>query len=385
VQVGYAQRNLDGDVPSFLIVWEIGEKLKPIWGVLMRIVSVVGARPQFVKLAAMHRVLSKSVNHSVIHTGQHYDPMLSESFFNSLEIPHPEVNLSVGSGSHASQTASIITALERELERLDPTWLVVYGDTNSTIAASLVGAKMGLRVAHLEAGLRSFNRAMPEEVNRVLTDHASDLCLAPSATAMDNLEREGLLDRSVMVGDVMVDVLYATLNKLEISLDKSERPIGQYLVATIHRQENTDEEQILGAVFAALDTMPLPVRLFTHPRLRERIGRYSINTLDYPNVEFLDPIAYPALIREVANAAGVLTDSGGLQKEAFLLRTPCVTLRAETEWPETIELGWNRLAHSKSEGIADFLRGNQERNYDANPYGNGTAAHLAVEAILAAT
>ena len=351
----------------------------------MRIVSVVGARPQFVKLAALHRVLSQSVNHSIIHTGQHYDPMLSDIFFSDLDIPHPEVNLSVGSGSHASQTASIITALEPVLERLDPTWLVVYGDTNSTIAASLVGAKMGLRVAHLEAGLRSFNRAMPEEVNRVLTDHASDLCLAPSVTAMGNLEKEGLLDRSVMVGDVMVDVLYDTLNKLEISLDKSERPEGQYLVATIHRQENTEEEHVLRAVFATLDTMPLPVRLFTHPRLRERIGRFSIDTRDYPNVGFLGPIAYPALISEVANAAGVLTDSGGLQKEAFLLRTPCVTLRAETEWPETIELGWNRLAHPTSGGIADFLRGNQERNHDANPYGNGTAAHLAVAAILAAT
>ena len=368
-----------------MVVLDAGEKLKSIRDVLMRIVSVVGARPQFVKLAAMHLALSKRAYHSIIHTGQHYDPMLSDIFFSNLDIPHPDVNLSVGSGSHASQTASIITALEPELERLDPTWLVVYGDTNSTIAASLVGAKMGLKVAHLEAGLRSFNRAMPEEVNRVLTDHASDLCLAPSATAMDNLGREGLLDRSVMVGDVMVDVLYNTLNKLEISLNKSERLEGRYLVATIHRQENTEEEHTLRAVFATLDTMPLPVRLFTHPRLRNRIGRFSINTREYPNVEFLDPAAYPALIREVANAAGVLTDSGGLQKEAFLLRTPCVTLRAETEWPETIQLGWNRLAEPKAEGLADFLLGNQERNHDTNPYGNGTAAHLAVEAILAAT
>jgi UDP-N-acetylglucosamine 2-epimerase (non-hydrolysing) len=226
----------------------------------------------------MHQAFSNRADHCIIHTGQHYDPMMSDIFFSDLDIPHPEVNLSVGSGSHASQTASMIAALEPELERLDPTWIVVYGDTNSTIAASLVGAKMGLRVAHLEAGPRSFNRAVPEEVNRVLTDHASDLCLAPSATAMDNLEREGLLDRSVMVGDVMVDVLYDTLNKLGISLDKSERPKGQYLVASIHRQENTEEEQILRAVLATLDTMPLPVRLFTHPRLRERIGRFSIDT-----------------------------------------------------------------------------------------------------------
>ena len=351
----------------------------------MKIVSVVGARPQFVKLAALHRVLSQSVNHTIIHTGQHYDPMLSDIFFSDLEIPQPEANLSAGSGSHASQTASIIAALEPVLEKLDPTWLVVYGDTNSTIAASLVGAKLGLRVAHLEAGLRSFNRAMPEEVNRVLTDHASDLCLAPSVTAIGNLEKEGLLDRSVMVGDVMVDVLYDTLNKLEILLDKSERPKGQYLLATIHRQENMEDEGVLRAVFATLDTMPRPVRRFAHPRLRERMGRFSINTVEYPNVRFLEPIAYPALIREVANAAGVLTDSGGLQKEAFLLRTPCVTLRAETEWPETIELGWNRLARPKSGGVADFLLGNQKRNQDAHPCGNGTTAHLAVKAILAAT
>ena len=195
----------------------------------MKIVSVVGARPQFVKLAALHRVLSQSVNHTIIHTGQHYDPMLSDIFFSDLEIPQPKVNLSAGSGSHASQTASIIAALEPVLEKLDPTWLVVFGDTNSTIAASLVGAKLGLRVAHLEAGLRSFNRAMPEEVNRVLTDHASDLCLAPSVTAIGNLEKEGLLDRSVMVGDVMVDVLYDTLNKLDIPLDSQKGQKGSTL------------------------------------------------------------------------------------------------------------------------------------------------------------
>lgn len=348
----------------------------------MRIVSVVGARPQFVKLSAIHDALIDNAEHVIIHTGQHYDPLLSEAIFEELEIPQPAHNLSVGSANHGVQTGTMMLKLEPLLENLKPDWVVVYGDTNSTIAAALTASKLHLPLAHLEAGLRSFNRKMPEEINRVLTDHASDLCLAASSLALKNLSAEGLSDRSIYVGDVMVDVLYKTLKRTGIPLDRSLRKQEDVILATIHRQENTEDLINLKAILNSLNTLPLPVTLYAHPRLSNRFAKFEIKPEDFGNISFAEPVSYTFLIAKLAHAAGIVTDSGGLQKEAYLVGTPCVTLRQETEWPETIELGWNRLFQPGETGISEFLLGSQPRKFGEAPYGRGDAANQAAAALL---
>lgn len=348
----------------------------------MRIVSVVGARPQFVKLAPVADALKGRAEHLIVHTGQHYDHAMSDAFFTDLAIPAPTVNLGVGSGSHGAQTGRMLEGLEAEFERMQPDWVLVYGDTNSTLAAALAAVKMHLPVAHLEAGLRSFNRRMPEEHNRVLTDHASDLLLAPTEVAMRHLAREGLSHRAVLVGDVMTDVLFRVRDR---ELERS-RPVplglepGDYYVATVHRPDNTDDAARLGAIVGALAGLDRPVLLLAHPRLRSMAQQHGVD-LDRGAIRLHDPLPYPELVAAVMRSAGVVTDSGGLQKEAFLLRVPTTTIRPETEWVETVDLGWNVLANDVDD-IRSAVTRARPHDTDATPYGDGSAARKVADALV---
>ncbi|MDQ0613316.1 UDP-N-acetylglucosamine 2-epimerase (non-hydrolyzing) [Microbacterium sp. W4I4] len=352
----------------------------------MKIVSVVGARPQFVKLAPIHKAaLAAGVDHVIVHTGQHYDPMLSDVFFEDLGIAAPDVHLGVGSGSHGSQTGAMLSALDAVFDEHRPDWVLVYGDTNSTIAAALSAVKMHIPVAHLEAGLRSFNRRMPEEHNRVLTDHASDLLLAPTEVAVGHLATEGLAERTVLVGDVMTDVLFEVRNEVGSSAPALAQELGLepqgYYLATIHRAENTDDPARLAAVVGSLSRLDKSVVLLAHPRVVAKAAAHGIS-LTQGSLIAHAPLPYPQLIAAALSSAGVVTDSGGLQKEAFLLRVPCTTVRSETEWVETVTLGWNVLADTAEEILAGVTRPVPLPTEEA-PYGDGNAASRVIAELSA--
>ncbi|UVS82444.1 non-hydrolyzing UDP-N-acetylglucosamine 2-epimerase [Actinokineospora sp. UTMC 2448] len=349
----------------------------------MRVLSVVGARPQFVKLAPIARAMAGHADHLIAHTGQHYDHNMSDAFFADLGIPHPDFNLGVGSGKHGEQTGAMLAGLEKIIEDTAPDWVLVYGDTNSTLAAAVAAVKLHVRVAHLEAGLRSFNRRMPEEHNRVLTDHAADLLLAPTQVAMDHLATEGLAERSVLVGDVMTDVLYQVRDQVAGTPVDLATPVerGGYYVATIHRPDNTDDPARLRAIIDGIAKVGKPVVLLAHPRLRGLAERHGIE-LGAGSITVSEPVGYPQLVNAVVNSAGVITDSGGLQKEAFLLRVPCTTLRPETEWVETVELGWNVLVDRDFDALAATVERPRPADTDAAPYGTGQAAAAAVRALV---
>lgn len=349
----------------------------------MRVVSIVGARPQFVKLAPMARAFAElGVDHKIIHTGQHYDVNMSDAFFQDLGIPEPDVHLGVGSGTHGVQTGGMLAQIDQVLIDLEPDWVLVYGDTNSTIAGALSAVKLHIPLAHLEAGLRSYNREMPEEHNRVLTDHAADICLAPSAAALDGLAKEGLSDRAVFVGDVMVDVCYLTRDAVIAKktpipgVEEGER----FLLSTIHRAENTDDPDRLRAILDALKTLPVPVVLAAHPRLVAKTAEHGIE-LGGGSLRIVDPLGYPDMINAIVHADGVVTDSGGVQKEAYLLETPCTTLRTETEWVETLERGWNVLDPDFSRVAELALRG-APATERSEPYGDGHAALAAAKVLI---
>lgn len=351
----------------------------------MKIVSVVGARPQFVKLGPIAREFRRrtDIEHVIVHTGQHYDPMLSDVFFADLGIGAPDVHLGIGSGSHGRQTGAMLAAMDEVLEAQQPDWVLVYGDTNSTLAGTVAAVKMHLSVAHLEAGLRSFNRRMPEEHNRVLTDHAADLLLAPTRVAMGHLAAEGLADRSRLVGDVMTDVCFATRNAVQD--DVPDLPAGvdasqPYLIATVHRADNTDDPERLEAVIGALRDLPVPVVLLAHPRLVHAAERAGVE-LAGGNLVAGRPLAYPQMVCAVMGSVGVVTDSGGLQKEAFLLGVPCTTIRTETEWVETLEDGWNTLDPELSR-LAEVAVRPRPTTEQAQPYGDGHAAANVADALL---
>lgn len=348
----------------------------------MRILSVVGARPQFVKLAPIAHALEGRAEHVIVHTGQHYDELMSDVFFRDLGIPAPDVNLGVGSGRHGAQTGAMLGGLEEIFEQYRPDWALVYGDTNSTLAAAVAAVKIHLPVAHLEAGLRSFNRRMPEEHNRVLTDHASDLLLAPTEVAMGHLATEGLAAKSVLVGDVMTDVLYATRDAVAGRPAPAGVEAGEYYVATLHRPDNTDDPQRLRAIIDQLAGLPHPVLLLTHPRLAKLAEEAGIE-LSTGAIRAIAPLAYPDLVAAVMHSAGVVTDSGGLQKEAFLLRVPCTTVRPETEWVETVELGWNVLVSDDLSVLRSSVVRPAPAATDAAPYGDGHAAQAVADALLA--
>lgn len=367
----------------------------------MRIVSVVGARPQFVKLAPIARVIlarragGQALEHLVVHTGQHYDAAMSEVFFGELELPEPAANLGVGSGSHAQQTARMLTSLEGFLIAQAPDAVIVYGDTNSTLAGALAATKLGLPTAHVEAGLRSFHRRMPEELNRLAADHLCDLLLAPTQAAVANLEHEGLGERTVLVGDVMLD---AVLHNLELARGRSRivDDLGlaghDYAVATIHRASNT-EPQALALLLAGLEQVAqqLPVVLPMHPRTRAALHGVGMDRHAAAGLQIVEPLPYLDMLRLVDGAALVLTDSGGLQKEAFILGRPCVTLRDETEWVETLEAGANVLAGTDPDRICAAAAAWRQRGWGRDDalgssalalYGEGRAAERIVDEVV---
>lgn len=346
---------------------------------MVRVLSVVGARPQFVKLAPIASAMADRAEHIVVHTGQHYDELMSDVFFRDLGIPAPDVNLAIGSGSHGEQTGAMLAALEPVIQRYSPDWVLVYGDTNSTLAAAVASVKLHVPLAHLEAGLRSFNRRMPEEHNRVLTDHAADLLLAPTAVAMGHLADEGLADRGVLVGDVMTDVLYAVRD--QVLAGGGAAPAGDYYVATIHRPDNTDDPGRLATIVDALAGLDRPVRLLAHPRLVAAASASGVE-LQRGAIELAAPLAYPELVAAVMGSRGVVTDSGGLQKEAFLLRVPTTTVRPETEWVETVDLGWNVLVGSALQTLPEAVQRPWPAETDAAPYGDGHAAERVVDVLV---
>jgi UDP-N-acetylglucosamine 2-epimerase len=316
----------------------------------VKIVTVIGNRPQFVKAAAVSRLLREQHDEHLVHTGQHYDDELSTVFIEELGIPRPERELGIGGGSNTEQTARMLSALGPLLEEQRPDAVLVYGDTNSTLAGALVGAQAHVPVVHVEAGLRSYDRRMPEELNRVVTDHLADLLLAPTPTAVANLEREAVAGRTLLVGDVMVDVAELIRPRAledDAPLAAAGVEPGGYLLATAHRAGNVDDPERLAALVRVLrEASDLPVVLPLHPRTRARLEAaelYDVLVAD-DRVRVLPPLGYVAFTALLTRAAAVLTDSGGVQKEAYLAGVRCVTLRDTTEWVETVDSGWNTLA-----------------------------------------
>jgi asparagine synthase (glutamine-hydrolysing)/UDP-N-acetylglucosamine 2-epimerase len=308
----------------------------------MKIVSVVGARPQFVKAATVSRALRVHHTEVLVHTGQHYDPNMSAIFFEQLELPEPDYHLGVGSGAHGWQTGEMLRGLEQVLLRERPDWAVVYGDTNSTLAGALAAAKLQLRVAHVEAGLRSYNRRMPEEINRVLTDHISAVLFCPTDQAVRNLAAEGITAGVHQVGDVMYETAFQYAERADRALlQRLGLEAGSYALATIHRAENVDDSARLALLMTALNLLELPTVFPVHPRTRGRLERLAFAPA--PHLRLIDPVGYPEMLRLEQEAQLILTDSGGVQKEAYIFGVPCLTLRDETEWVETVAAGWNRL------------------------------------------
>ncbi|MFP8890750.1 non-hydrolyzing UDP-N-acetylglucosamine 2-epimerase [Natrialbaceae archaeon A-CW2] len=351
----------------------------------MKVVTVVGARPQFVKAFAVSRVLREEHEEVLVHTGQHYDAELSGVFFEELGIPEPEYNLGVGSDSHGRQTAAMLEGLEEIIETEAPDVVLLYGDTNSTLAGAIAASKIDPLVAHVEAGLRSYNREMPEEINRVLTDHASDLLFPPSESAAETLEKEGITEGVHVVGDVMYDAILWARDVAQRESDVLDRvgiEDGEFILSTVHRAGNTDDPHRLDAIVDALSNAPLPVVLPIHPRTESRLREYGLWERATAALEVIDPVGYLDFVRLLDGSERVATDSGGVQKEAFYLDTPCVTMREETEWLETVDSGWNVLVGADREQIEKELRVNRYLEEKPTPYGDGTAAEQIV-AVLA--
>lgn len=353
----------------------------------MKVITIVGARPQFIKAATVSRAfVASGIQEILIHTGQHFDANMSDVFFDDLEIPLPKHHLGIGGGSHGQNTGRMIEAVERVLIQEKPDWVLVYGDTDSTLAGTLAAVKCRFPVAHVEAGLRSFNRRMPEEINRVLTDHAASMLFAPTHDAVRNLAAEGIGDERVrLVGDVMYDAALFYGAKADAQSDVLTR-IGlskqEYILSTVHRAENTDDIHRLTAIFEGFALLDRQVVLPLHPRTRKCMTQ---NSLKLPaNVLAVDPVGYLDMVMLEKNAALIATDSGGVQKEAFFYRVPCVTLRDETEWVELVEARWNRLATPiNSQNMLDTMNAALGSiGDDMQPYGDGSAA-IRIAEILA--
>jgi len=319
----------------------------------MKIASIVGARPQFVKCSSISKVLRKNNHEILIHTGQHYDYEMSKLFFDQLDIPKPDYNLEVGSGNQGEQTGNMIIEIEKVLLKEKPDIALVYGDTNSTLAGALASIKLHIPVGHIEAGLRSFDRKMPEEINRILTDHCSDILFCPTKLAVKNLKREGITKGVYLVGDVMVDVLNSYIRIAEKKsniLNDLNLKSKEYYLVTVHRAENTDDFNKLKNIvdaFCEIGNIVFPC----HPRTKKRLKEFGLWKKLKKRVEIIKPVGYLDMILLEKNAKSILTDSGGIQKEAYILKVPCITLRDTTEWIETVEDGWNMLVGADKEKI----------------------------------
>jgi UDP-GlcNAc3NAcA epimerase len=349
----------------------------------MKIVTVVGARPQFIKVAPVSAALQTAgVDEVLVHTGQHYDANMSDVFFSELGVAAPRYNLEIGSGPHGQQTGRMLESLETVLIGEMPDWVLVYGDTNSTLAGALAAAKLHIPIGHVEAGLRSFNRRMPEEINRVIVDHVAELLFAPTESSVANLSREGISEQKIVrVGDVMFDAVRIFAVRAESRscvLPQLGVTPKSYALATIHRAENVDDPRRLTAILTGLTAASRELRIVfpVHPRTRQVIARQAADSFRQAGGLLIDPVGYLDMLVLERNAAVIATDSGGVQKEAFFHRVPCVTLRAETEWTELVELGWNTLAPPyQSDAIrAAILSAVGRRGREAVLYGNGHAA-----------
>lgn len=346
---------------------------------MKKLVTIVGARPQFIKVAPVSRVIRQHCEEILVNTGQHYDFKMSGVFFDELQIPRPDYDLGVGSQSHGKQTALMLQAIEEVLLKENPDGVLVYGDTNSTLAGALAASKLHFPVFHIEAGLRSYNKRMPEEINRVMTDHVSDLLFAPTETAVRNLMLENISNGVRVSGDVMYD---AMLYNSEIAKNMfgdalhGMKSKGYYL-CTIHRAENTDNPKMLGAIMQALAELEVPVLLPLHPRTRKLLSTYGLTELlsAKSNIHIIEPVSYLEMLVLENEALAIITDSGGVQKEAYFARVPCFTLRSETEWVETVDIGWNMLVDPLTMDLKSLITAYQQPAYQEGLYGDGRAAH----------
>jgi UDP-GlcNAc3NAcA epimerase len=353
----------------------------------MKVMTIVGARPQFIKAAPVSHLLRQAHREVLVHTGQHYDDAMSAVFFRELAIPEPDYNLGIGSGPHGAQTGQMLGAVEEVLLAEKPDWALVYGDTNSTLAGALAACKLRVPIAHVEAGLRSFNREMPEEHNRVLTDHCADLLFCPTQTAVDNLANEGIRQDVRLVGDTMFDAVQQfrqLARERSRILERLDLSPGSYLLATVHRPYNTDTPEQLNTILQALAAIGEPIVFPAHPRTQRHIAELS-ETLHRPavagNVRMIEPVGYLDMLMLEGSARLILTDSGGMQKEAFWLGVPCVTLRPETEWVETVASGWNRLAWDTVESILEAVRRPWPVESPPPIFGDGQASRRIVDAL----
>lgn len=350
----------------------------------MRVVTIVGARPQFIKAAPMSCALRRDHEEYLIHTGQHYDAGMSDVFFEELGIPQPDLNLGIGGLSNLEQVSQMMLGLRDAIAAQRPDWIIIYGDTNSTLAGALAGRLLGTPVAHIEAGLRSYNQSMPEELNRVVADRISAALFCPTESAASNLTREGITEHVYVVGDVMVDALLQNRARARATiLEAQGLEPGTYFLATVHRAGNTDDPEKLAGVLAAFGELPLPVLLPAHPRLQRALEQSGLDVS--ANVCLIPPVSYLDMLGLTMSARLVLTDSGGLQKEAYILGVPCVTLREETEWMETVEVGWNRLAGTDCNRIIDAVQAALAHVPQEHPalYGDGQACERIVAALMA--
>jgi UDP-GlcNAc3NAcA epimerase len=350
----------------------------------MKIATIVGARPQFIKAAVVSRALRRreGVKEIIIHTGQHYDDNMSTVFFEELEIPKPDINLGIGGGTHGENTGRMIEAIEKALKEIKPDKLLVYGDTDSTVAGALAAAKLHIPVAHVEAGLRSFNRRMPEEINRIVTDHISDLLFAPTENARTQLLREGIASESIhLVGDVMYDasLFYRSRAREPVWAQELDLKQGEFVLATVHRAENTDNPARLNSILEGLGSAGRPVVLPLHPRTRARIESFAIRLPQ--SMHPVDPVGYLEMQWLQRHCRIIATDSGGMQKEAFFHGKPCVTLREETEWVELVQAGWNSLVGTDSNKISSGLQEMTEPRDPPMLYGTGVSAEAVTKAL----
>lgn len=350
----------------------------------MKIVTIIGARPQFIKAASLSREINKfnGVEEVVVHTGQHFDSNMSDVFFNEMQIPKPKYNLEINNLGHGAMTGRMLEKIEEVLNIEKPDWLLVYGDTNSTLAGALAAKKLHIKVAHIEAGLRSFNMKMPEEVNRILADRVSDLLFCPTDEAVNNLKLEGydnFESKVKNVGDIMYDSAIFYINLLE---GKHTKIKGEYILATIHRAENTDNQLKLFNIFKALDQLneTHKVVIPLHPRTKKYLDQYNIKT----SITLLDPVGYLDMISLIKNAMAVITDSGGLQKEAYFFKKRCFTLRDQTEWVELIKAGCNQLISVDNDDIVDVILEsiNETPDFSKLIYGDGTTSKKIINCLM---
>lgn len=352
----------------------------------MKIVSIVGARPQFIKAAAVSTALRKQHQELLLHTGQHYDDKMSKVFFEELGIPRPDINLGIGSDSHARQTAAIMIGVENYLQQEKPDVVLVYGDTNSTLAGAIAASKLHIKLAHVEAGLRSFNRAMPEEINRIVADKVADILFCPTETAVKNLAAEGITTGVFNIGDVMYD---AALKFAPIAEQKSQilnrLPIKprEYFLLTLHRAENTDSVDNLSNIVTAMVQSKQHIIFPAHPRTVKFLKQYHLyHPLEQAdNIFLIEPISFIDMIVLEKNAEKILTDSGGVQKEAYFYQVPCITLRHETEWVETVSDGWNCLVGADIEKIQAAMNDFSPNGVQQGHYGDGKASEKLVEVL----